>query len=186
MVPIHWLWQPILLSAVFVFILSSLIHMVLKYHSTDFKKLPDEDAAANALQNLKIPPGEYMYPYATSMKEMRTPEFQKKLERGPGLKLTLWPGGRPSMTGNLIQWFVYSVVIGIFCAYVAGRALTWGAPYLSVFRFVGVTAFCCYALAGWQESIWYKRAVSTSLKNTLDGLIYALVTAGTFGWLWPS
>ena len=46
-------------------------------------------------------------------------------------------------------------------------------------------AFACYAIAGWQDSIWFKRSWSTTLKNTFDGLIYALVTAGTFGWLWP-
>jgi len=89
------------------------------------------------------------------------------------------------MATNLTQWFLYSLVVGIFAAYVAGRALESGAHYLAVFRFVGVTAFACYTLAGWQESIWWKRSWSTTLKNSFDGLIYALLTAGTFGWLWP-
>lgn len=89
------------------------------------------------------------------------------------------------MAINLSQWFVYSLVVGVLAAYVAGRALEVGAHYLSVFRFVGVTAFACYVIGGWQESIWFKRPWSVTLKNTIDGLIYALVTAGTFGWLWP-
>ena len=89
------------------------------------------------------------------------------------------------MAGSLFQWFVYSLIVGIFAAYVAGRALGPDAHYLAVFRFAGVTAFVAYALGGWQESIWYKRPVSVSLKNTFDALVYALVTAGTFGWLWP-
>jgi hypothetical protein len=89
------------------------------------------------------------------------------------------------MGGSLAQWFMYSIVIGIFAAYVAGRALQPGAPYLSVFRFAGVTAFAAYAIGGWHESIWYKRSWTATLKNTFDGLLYALVTAGTFGWLWP-
>jgi hypothetical protein len=76
-------------------------------------------------------------------------------------------------------------VVGVFAAYVAGRALPEGAHYLAVFRFAGVTGFVAYALAGWQESIWYKRPWSVTLKNTFDGLLYGLVTAGTFGWLWP-
>lgn len=89
------------------------------------------------------------------------------------------------MTNNLIQWFVYTVIVGVFAAYVAGRALAPGAPYLSVFRFAGFIAFACYTVAGWQESIWYKRSWGRSLRNTIDGLIYGMLTAGTFGWLWP-
>ena len=42
-----------------------------------------------------------------------------------------------------------------------------------------------YALAQGQESIWHSRSWGTTLRNTLDGLIYGLLTAGTFGWMWP-
>jgi len=185
MIGIPALWLPILLSAVFVFIASSIIHMMLGYHANDHKKLPDEDAAADALRKLNIPAGQYFLPHAGSMKEHGSPAFQEKIKRGPNAMLTIWPGGSVSMTANLIQWFVYSVIVGIFAAYVAGRALDPGANYLAVFRFVGVTAFACYAIGGWQESVWYKRPFSVSLKNTFDGLVYAMLTAGTFGWLWP-
>ena len=186
MVPILTLWLPILLSAVFVFIASSIIHMMFRYHANDMKKLPDEDAAADALRKLNIPAGQYIIPHAGSMQAMNSPEYKEKVKRGPGVILTIWPGGTPSMATNLTQWFLYSLVVGIFAAYVAGRALESGAHYLAVFRFVGVTAFACYTLAGWQESIWWKRSWSTTLKNSFDGLIYALLTAGTFGWLWPA
>jgi|SRR6516164_9797574 len=77
------------------------------------------------------------------------------------------------------------VVIGVFAAYVAGRALPPGTDYLQVFRFVGATAFIGYSVALWQMSIWNRRAWLTTIKATVDGLIYALLTAGTFGWLWP-
>jgi hypothetical protein len=185
MVSILSLWLPILLSAVVVFILSSLVHMVFGYHANDLKKLPDEDAFSDAVRRLKIPAGEYILPRPDSMKDMNTPEFREKVKKGPGALLTLWEGGRPSMSANLIQWFIFTVVVGVFAAYVAGRALGPGAPYLSVFRFAGATAFCCYGFGGWPDSIWYKRAWSTSLKNTFDALLYALFTAGVFGWLWP-
>ena len=33
--------------------------------------------------------------------------------------------------------------------------------------------------------IWYRRSLLTTIKSSVDGLIYALLTAGTFGWLWP-
>jgi hypothetical protein len=77
------------------------------------------------------------------------------------------------------------VVVEIFAAYIAGRALSAGAPYLHVFRFAGATAFVGYSLALWQMSIWYRRAWSSTIKATVDGLIYALLTGGVFGWLWP-
>ncbi len=179
------LWLPVLLSAVAVFIVSSLVHTVLRYHANDLRKLPDEDAVATALRQWNIPAGEYILPRPNNMKDMNTPEFQEKVKKGPGALLTVWSGGRPSMAANLIQWFVYCLVVSMFAAYISSRALHAGAPCLSVFRFAGATAFFSYGVAGWQDSIWFKRAWSTSLKNTLDGLIYALVTAGVFTWLWP-
>jgi hypothetical protein len=116
---------------------------------------------------------------------MRSPEFMEKMKKGPVMMFTVWPSGPPSMARNLILWFIYTLVVGIFAGYVAGRALPAGTDYLHVFRFAGVAAFLGYSVALWQMSIWYNRAWSTTIKLTLDGLIYALVTAGTFGWLWP-
>ena len=43
MVSISALWLPILLSAVIVFVASSIIHMVLPVHRGDYRKLPEED-----------------------------------------------------------------------------------------------------------------------------------------------
>ena len=179
------LWLPILLSSVIVFVVSSVIHMALPWHKNDYPKVPNEDRLRDALRPLGLPPGDYMVPRATSTDEMRTPAFAEKMKQGPNLILTVLPAGPWSMGTNLTLWFLYSVIVGVFAAYVAGRALPAGAAYLSVFRFVGVTAFVGYAVALWQMSIWYRRAWTTTIKATVDGLIYALLTAGTFGWLWP-
>jgi len=180
------LWLPITLSAVFVFLISFVFHSVLKYHSSDFSKVPDEGAVMDALRKFNIPHGEYLIPRPESQKDMNTPEFKEKLQKGPTGFLTFWDGSRPEMGKSLTQWFVYCVVVGVFAAYIASRALSPGAPYLSVFRFVGASAFLGYTVALWQDSIWFKRKWSTSVKNTFDGLVYALLTAGTFGWLWPA
>jgi hypothetical protein len=179
------LWLPILLSSVLVFVVSSIIHMVLPWHKNDFPKMPREDEALDALRPLAIPPGSYMVPRSSSMQEMRSPAFIEKVKKGPVMVLTVMPNGPMSMGRNLIMWFLYSAVVGIFAAYVAGRALPVGAHYLRVFRFAGVTAFLGYSLALWQMSIWYRRAWSLTIKATIDGLVYALLTAGMFGWLWP-
>ena len=186
MVPALSLWLPILLSAVIVFVVSSIIHMVLPYHKSDFGKVPSEDEVMDALRPFNIPPGEYVIPCPGSSKEMKDPAFIEKMEKGPVAFVSVLENKAPSMTTSLIQWFVYCLVVGLFAAYVAGRALGPGAHYLAVFRFVGAVAFIGYALALWQNSIWYKRAWSTTLKSTFDGFVYALFTAGTFGWLWPS
>ena len=185
MVGLSALWLPILLSSVLVFVLSSVIHTVLPWHKSDYPKLPNEDRVMDALRPLAIPPGDYMMPRPSSRQEMRTPQFVEKFKRGPVVMLTVFPGGSMSMGKNLVMWFLYSVVVGCFAAYLAGRALPAGAAYLQVFRFAGVTAFIAYSVALWQMSIWYHRSWLTTIKATVDGLIYALLTAGTFGWLWP-
>ena len=185
MVHIPSLWIPILLSAVLVFIVSAIIHMVLGYHRSDYKKLPSEDAVLEALRKFNIPPGDYHFPRPDSMKAMKEPAFIEKCTKGPIGMMTIMKPGPPSMGRELFQWFVYIVVVGIFAAYVAGRALAPGAPYLAVFRFVGTTAFACYSMGLIQNHIWYKRSRSATLKSMFDGLVYACLTAGVFGWLWP-
>jgi len=185
MTALHSQWLPILLSAVIVFAVSSIIHMFSPWHKGDYPKVPNEDAARAAIGALAIPPGDYMIPRASSMQEMGSPEFVEKMKKGPVMIVTVIPNGPPSMTKNLVQWFLFSLVVNVFAAYVTGRALPVGAHYLQVFRFVGTTAFVAYSFALWPLSIWYHRAWSTTVKSTIDGLIYALLTAGTFGWLWP-
>jgi hypothetical protein len=179
------LWLPILLSSILVFVASSLIHMVLPWHKSDYSKVPNEDKVRDALRALAIPPGDYMMPRPSSREEMRSPEFAEKSKTGPVMVFTVMPNGPMSMGRNLVLWFLYCVAVGVFAAYIAGRALPQGTVYLKVFQFAGATAFIGYAVALWQMSIWYRRAWSTTIKATVDGLIYACLTAGTFGWLWP-
>jgi len=185
MVPITSLLLPILLSAVAVFIISSIIHMVLGYHKNDFTGLQSEKQVMDDLRKYNIPPGDYHFPRANSMKEMSSPEFIEKMKQGPVGMITIMKSGPPNITKELIMWFIYSLIVGIFAAYVAGRALGPEAHYLAVFRFAGVTAFVGYGLALLQNSIWYKRNWAATLKSMFDGLIYALFTGGIFGWLWP-
>jgi hypothetical protein len=139
----------------------------------------------DALRPLAIPPGDYLVPRPADSKEMRSPEFLEKMKKGPVVMMTVFPPGLPSMGRSLGLWFVHIVVTNLFAAYIAGRALGPGSQYLDVFRFVGAAAFIGYALALWQMWIWYRRSLSITIKSTIDGLIYALLTAGTFGWLWP-
>lgn len=184
MTPLIELWLPIVLSAVIVFIASSLIHMLLNWHAGDFVKLPDEERFRQSVGPLAIPPGDYIVPRAT-MAEMKSPEFVKKCEEGPVVIMTVLPSGNLAMGKSLTLWFLFSLVVSFVAAYIAGRALGPTASYLEVFRFAGTTAFISYALGSWPASIWYGRKWKTTILTTIDGLIYGLLTAGVFGWLWP-
>lgn len=179
------LWLPILVSAVAVFVVSSIVHMTPLWHKTDYPRYASEDRVLDALRALSLPPGDYLMPRPTSSAEMRSPEFKEKLKRGPAVLLTVMPPWSGSMVGNLSQWFVYSLVVNLLAAYVAGAALPLGAPAVQICRFAGTTAFMGYTLALWQMSIWYRRAWSMTLKSTFDGVIYAAVTCAVLAWLWP-
>jgi hypothetical protein len=179
------LWLPILLSSVTVFVASSIIHMALPWHKSDYAKMANEDQVLDALRPLGIVPGDYMVPRPSSMADMKTAEFKAKVDRGPVMVVTVMPNGQMSMARNLGMWFLYLIIVGIFTAYVAAHALHPGAPYRAVFRFAGTVSFVAYALGLWQMSIWYRRSWSTTFKSTVDGLIYCVLTAGTFAALWP-
>jgi hypothetical protein len=185
MVPITALWIPILLSAVIVFVASSIFHMLLPIHKSDYRKLPEEDRVLDTLRGAGVTPGRaYHFPFCTQ-KEMKSPEAQAKFKRGPVGLLTVFPSGPPAMGKYLGLWFLFCVVISLFAAYLTGRTLGPGTEYLEVFRVAGTTAFLGYAASPLQDSIWKGQTWGVTLKHVFDGLIYALLTAGTFGWLWP-
>jgi hypothetical protein len=149
------------------------------------RKLANEDEALDSLRRVNIPPGDYILPCAGSPEVMRSQEFIAKMNKGPIVIMTVIPGGQINMGKNLALWFVYSLVVSLFAGYIASRAVGPGADYLDVFRFVGTTAFMGYSLGLVQFSIWYHRNWMTTCKSVFDGLVYALFTAGAFGWLWP-
>jgi hypothetical protein len=107
------------------------------------------------------------------------------MNSGPVVMMTVFPNGPMSMSRNFVLWFAYAVAIGAFAAYVAGHAVPFGGGRRQVIRFAGITAFLGYAVALWQLSIWYRRSWSTTIKATVDGAIYAALTAFMFAWLWP-
>jgi len=186
MVTIASLWLPIVLSAVAVFIVSTLVHTVFPWHKGDYPGVPDQDRVQAALRPFAIAPGDYMLPRCRDMKEMATPEFTEKMRQGPVMMMTVLPNGPSAMGPMFIQWFAFLLVVGAVAAYVASRALEPGASYLEVFRFAGTTAFVAYAGGAWPITIWYHRGVGLALKATFDALLYGAVTAGVFGWLWPN
>lgn len=179
------LWLPILLSAVFVFIVSSLVHMVLGYHAGDYQKLSNEDQVMDTMRGLNIPPGHYAMPKADSMKDFSSEAHKAKMKKGPVMMMHV-RGPEMSMGSSLVKWFIYCVVVGFFAAYIAAHSLPVDTPYLTVFRISGCAAFMGYGLGLFQEAIWSGRSWRSTWTGVFDALLYALVTGGTFGWLWHS
>lgn len=177
------LWLAILLSAVIVFVASSVIWMVIQYHNAEWKKLPDEEAARSALKGTA--PGQYSVPNAQTSAERKSPEVVEKYRQGPIAMLIVLPHGSMAMGKQMFQWIVYCLLISFMVAYVTSVVLPSGADYLHVFRIAGSVAILAYAGAVPINAIWFGHTWSATVKDVLDGLIYGLLTAGIFGWLWP-
>lgn len=185
MVYLTALWLPIVLSAVVVFVASSIIHMVLPYHRSDYQKLPNEENVLESMRKAGVAPGTYHFPHVASHKEMKSAEAIEKYQKGPVGLLTVIPSGPPAMPKFLLKWFIFCLGISVFVAYLTGRTVSAGAEYLAVFRVAGTAGFLGYAAAHATDSIWKGQAWSTTIKHLFDGLVYALLTAGVFGGLWP-
>jgi hypothetical protein len=179
------LWLPIVLSAVFVFVASSILHMVLPLHKNDYKKLASEADILTAMRSAGTQPGEYMFPCAESMAAMGTPEMIEKFNQGPVGYMTILPNGPFNIGKSLGQWFAYSVIVSMLCGYLAYATLGAGATGMAVFRVIGVTSILAYAVSHVPDSIWKGHSWTSTAKFIFDGLVYGVVTAATFSWMWP-
>jgi hypothetical protein len=184
MVPLAALWLPILLSAVIVFIASSIMHTVLPYHRSDYRQLPDEDQLLVALRAAGLTRGLYIFPFGTH-KDMKTPAMLEKYKQGPVGMMTVFPKGPPAMPRFLAEWFGYCLIVAFFVGYLGGHTVRPGANYLAVFRVAGTAAFMAYGLGQLSNAIWKGQTWGMTIREVMDGLVYGLLTAGTFSWLWP-
>lgn len=186
MISMTELWLPILLSAVFVFIVSSIIHMAIPIHKGDFKKLPGEEKILAEMRAQCLQPGSYMFPCAENMKDMCTSPMIEKCKIGPVGFMTVIPSGAPGMGKNLVQWFLFTVVVSVLVAHLAGGYLSPGTAFKPVFHLTALAAALSYAVGGLPDSIWKGQKWSITLKFVFDGVVYGVVTGATFGWLWPA
>jgi hypothetical protein len=175
------LWLPILVSAIFVFIASAAVWMAMPWHKSDFRKTGDENAARAALKGAA--PGQYMLPYCVDPKGLEDPGMKQKFIDGPIAYIMVVPNGLPQMGSKLLLSFLYYIGVGILCAYFVTRTVAVDADYLAVYRVAGTVAWIAYGIAYVQDSIWFGRPWSLTLKGMFDALIYALLTGGVFGWL---
>ncbi len=182
MVALTSLWLPILLSAVLVFITSALVWTVMPHRKKEWKGMSNEDAVRAVLRGQA--PGQYWIPWGEP-KDMKSPELQQKYSEGPVGFLTLVPPAMPNMPKAMGLSVVYYLIVGFIVAYIASRTVSAGAEYLTVFRVTGTLAWLGYGFAVVPESIWFGRPWSSTVKTLIEALVYGLLTAGVFGWLWP-
>jgi hypothetical protein len=175
------LWMPILVSAIVAFIAGAVIWMGMPWHKKDWAKTPDEEAVRAALKGTA--PGQYSVPNCADPAQYKDPDMQQKFIDGPQAFITVLPNGLPNMGPKLVMMFVYNLLVAVLCAYFVSRTLAPGADYLAVFRIAGTVAFIAYGVAYVQESVWFGRPWSATMKTFLDALIYSLLTGGVFGWL---
>lgn len=183
--PFGSLALPGVVSAVVVWFLSSLVHMVLKYHKADYKKFADEDAVTEGLRKAGATPGLYLLPCANPA-QMKDPAVRKRFVDGPVGQFAIVPSGAPNMAKYLTQWFLYCVLSSFFTAYVARHTLTFGTPGMQVMKITGAVAFVAYGFGYLQDSIWRGIPWSNAIRGLIDAVIFAAATAFTFHLLWPA
>ena len=180
------LWLPILLSAVVVFVISSLVHMVFKWHASDYSAFANEDAVRDAIRAGNPAPGRYVVPHCADMKDMGSEVMLKKYREGPVGHVTLLPNGAHNMGKYLGQWFLWSLVIAVMAAYLALRACGLDhAQAARAAKWVGSITFIAHGFGTVAESIWMGRPWSQSAKYLLDAALYAAGSGLVFFWLWP-
>lgn len=184
---VEWsqLLLPVALATIAVFIASSVIHMVLKWHNPDYRALANEDAVGAALREGGVTPGQYVFPHCLDPKEMTSPETAARFAAGPVGLLYIRPSGATKIGPFLAKWVAYSLLVSAVVAYVARSQLEVGATSVSVFQLVGVVTWMAYSFGGPIDSIWAGKPWVVTAKYMVDGLIYAACTAGVFAWLWP-
>lgn len=183
--PFGSLWLPVLVSAVVVFVVSAVLHMVLRYHLADYRKLPNEDAVGEAMRKGGVAPGLYMTPYC-QWSEMKDPGMVKKFTDGPVAFVAVMPSGQPRMGKSLVQWFAFCVLASFVTAYIARHTLSVGTAGMTVLRITGSVSFCIYGMGYLIDPIWKAVPWSNTIRSLLDAVVYSLVTAAAFMLLWPS
>jgi hypothetical protein len=176
---------PILVAAVGVFVASSLIHMVFRWHNADYRKLANQDEVRAALLQGQVTPGQYTLPHCLGPADMNSPDNRQRFVDGPVGFIVLRPAGLPKIGPHLLQWFLLTLAVAATSALIASAVLGRGAAPGAVFRFFAGVSFLAYAAGAVSDGIWKSQPWGAVSKDLLDALIYALVSGAVFAWLWP-
>jgi hypothetical protein len=186
MLSLSQLWLPILASAIAIFVASSLIHMVFKWHASDYNRLPNEEEVRAALRPVARAPGLYIAPHAMDSNEVKKPEVARKFTEGPVALIAIRAPGPPAMGKPLGLWFLLGLFVSAIGAYLASKMLVPGANFLAVCRPMAAIVFMSYAVGNIASGIWFAKTWTVVAKDLVDAAIYAAVAACAFATLWPA
>jgi hypothetical protein len=181
MVSLLELWLPILLSTILIFMASALMWMVMPHHRTDWQSMPNGEQVQEMLKG--VPPGQYIYPGIMTREVRNDKAAQERYQSGMGFVIVREP--KFEMGKQMGLSFLHYLVVSTLIAYVAASMVPSGVAYLTVFRVVGAAAILAYTGALASNAIWWGNSWSSTIKNIFDGVVYGLLTAGVFAWLWP-
>ena len=185
MIPFLQILIPVVLSAVAVFMASSVSHMLLPHHRNDFTKIPSEDGVMDAMRGFSPPLGDYIIPAPPGPNALKDPVYMEKVNKGPIMIMTVMPNRFGDMGKLLGLWFAYLLVVMALAGHATSRVLGFGASNRDVFHTIFLFVFAGMGLALAQNSIWWARKWSTTIKGMIDALVYAAIAGGVFVWLWP-
>lgn len=186
MVSFAQLLLPLIAAAVLVFVASSLIHMVFKWHNPDYQKLGNEDEVMAAIRKGMSGGGQYAIPHCMDMKQMQTPEMQKKLEDGPTGFIVVRGPGKPGVGKPLALWFALTLLVSGVAGCILATTLGPGAARGQVLHIAGLISFAAFAVGSVSDAIWFARPWRAVGKDLLDAVIYAGIIGGTYAVLWPA
>lgn len=176
------LWLPILLAGVATHIASTIAWTVLPHHKPEWKGLgDDEDGLQDWIAGREIPAGQYLFPFASGMKEADCDAIKEKQQKCRGMLLLYQ---RPVNMGAAIgKTLAFFLVAAFMIGYLAAFSVPSGASFWHVFRFVSTAGILTHCFARFPHVFWFPEKIAMSL---LDGVVYSLITAGVFAALWPS
>jgi hypothetical protein len=151
-----------------MFVASSVAWMLLPHHRKEWRPLSNEAAVASALAD--VPAGQYIVPHG----RMDSDWYAAILLRRP----------RAKMSKSLVLWFLNQLMITCFTGYLVYYALAPEAPYLLVFRIAGTALVLGQIGALFARSIWWGWSWKSVWFEVIEGIVYALLGAGIFGWWW--
>jgi len=176
------LWLPILLAGLATHIASTIAWTLLPHHKPEWNKLPAEEGLLDFLDQNSVAASQYLFPFCDDPKLMSEPEFKQKMETRCRGMLILWP--KPPNMGKAIGLTLAFFLVAAFAiGYLASIAFAPGASMMEIFRLVFMAGLLCHVAGPFPGVFWFRKYVAMEM---LDGLVYALITAGIFAGLWPA
>lgn len=177
------LWLPILVGTIVLWFLSFFAWAVSPHHFSDNRKLDDEDALMQLLEEKNVPPGNYLFPYAGNPKEQSDKEYVERYTSGPRGQLNVY--AMPNMAANMGLTIVYFLVTVLTIGYITHVACPPGVEetsFMKVFRIAGTIGVLNYASSGILHRIWFKARIWTGV---VDGVVYGIVLGVIYAGFWP-